>query len=419
MIKSPEHIIKDCVIAITKTSVYKTWYAGLKTIAEDDIIQLNNSFIFRDVTTSKNDKYIGFSVSAKGIIKEYYIIQGIGSNSDFKYISSKSSNFSKFKLSDAIKLEKKTLGRLLYILIGTLEDNIVLEVEINNPAIKKIVLDPAASATRIIGGVVYIHDTMDDALIWNEISKHYKGDPDFDNNEEKLKNNIANAIDELERESYSILKIPEKIKRTHKSVTESLVEMLDLQIRDYKSALIKCKGDPTTDKHSFNELLRIGYNFSSDALTFIRLIVSVCDLKPLVLWGTIKEHYELSESFKNLPWIRSNKKPSLSNYKGIIGSARNSSFHNLFPFKRSVDIVIPDKSLKQITLRTFSEYTRRKENELKFQDKELVDVLIEFTRSNEHKVPQSFWQKNLEIFTATKNMLSSTAYFLKQLHKES
>jgi hypothetical protein len=148
------------------------------------------------------------------------------------------------------------------------------------------------------------------------------------------------------------------------------------------------------------------------------LIVNVCDLKPIVLWGTINEQYKLSESFKNLPWIRSKRKASLENYKSIIGGSRNSAFHNFFPFKRSIDIIIPDKSLKEIKLRTFSEFTKKTQNSLKFTDKELIDVLMEFTRTNYHKITPMFWQKNLDVLIATKLLFISTSDFLEFLLKE-
>ena len=56
--KTIEQLIKENVLAIAQTPAYKSWFAGLKT-SEDDIIQLNNSFIFRDVSTTKSEKYLG------------------------------------------------------------------------------------------------------------------------------------------------------------------------------------------------------------------------------------------------------------------------------------------------------------------------------------------------------------------------
>lgn len=416
MPKTLDQLIQDKIIAITKEAAYVNWLASIKTVAEDDIVILNNSFIYRDVSTSKSDKYLAFTLYADKRIKEYFVVGEQSINLDFKHISNRIP-LSKVKLADAIKAEKKTLGKLLYVLIGVIEDNIEIEYELSSSVIKKLVLNPSLAKIKIIGDEVHINDTIDEDSIWAEIQKHYNTNPGFTSTEEHLKIAVGTAIDTLESQSYSLLKIPDKIKRGQKNVTEALAEMLDIQIKEYKAALVKCKGDPTTDKNAFNEVLRIAYNYSSDALTFVRLIVSVCDLKPLALWMTIEEHYRLSESFKKLPWLRSKRKPSLKNYKGIIGGARNSAFHNLFPFKRSIDIQIPDKSLMQITLRTFSEYTKKKENQLRFQDKELVDVLTEFTRTNEHKISPSFWQKNLEVLAATKVLFEQTAISLKQLYK--
>ena len=68
------------------------------------------------------------------------------------------------------------------------------------------------------------------------------------------------------------------------------------------------------DPRAFNEVLRLPYNFAGDAKTFIELIVSICDLKPVVLWGTIGSHFALSEAFRALPWMRSRNKASLKKY---------------------------------------------------------------------------------------------------------
>ena len=414
-----EKNIIESVKKITEGIYYKNWFSELKSIEEDDLIMFNNSFIFRDNSnTVKSSKYLGFSLTKKRTIKNYYVIQGVSINSDFKHIKSKEKAYTKIFLGDEIIREKKDLGVLLFVLVGIIDENIKLEIDLTTPIIKKIIFNPITEALEVKDDVLYLNDTSDEDLIWDIIKLHYQGNDLFVKNEILLKEEIGRLIDKIEKESYSLLKIPETINNNDLTVIKSLIIMLDVQIEDYKLALLKCSGDSVKDKNYFNELLKISYNFSSDALTFIRLIVNVCDLKPIVLWGTINEQYTLSESFKNLPWIRSKRKASLENYKSIIGGSRNSAFHNFFPFKRSIDIIIPDKSLKEIKLRTFSEFTKKTQNSLKFTDKELIDVLMEFTRTNYHKITPLFWQKNLDVLIATKLLFTSTSDFLESLLKE-
>jgi hypothetical protein len=149
----------------------------------------------------------------------------------------------------------------------------------------------------------------------------------------------------------------------------------------------------------------------------MRLIISICDLKPIVLWCTLHSHFLLSEAFKSLPWTRSKYKASLKGYIDTIGDARNNAFHKLFPFRRALDVNLPEGSLRGPTLRIFSEFSRKSENELTYQDKELVGVLTEFTRVSTIKVSHGFWQKNLEVMKQTRELLRNTGNALRLLHR--
>lgn len=89
------------------------------------------------------------------------------------------------------------------------------------------------------------------------------------------------------------------------------------------------KGLPTPHTNEFNDLLRIAYNFAGDALLVIRLLVSVCDLKPIVRWCSVDEWFRLADAFRSLPWSKVKEKPSLDSYQQTINAARNSAFHRL------------------------------------------------------------------------------------------
>lgn len=95
--------------------------------------------------------------------------------------------------------------------------------------------------------------------------------------------------------------------------------------------------------------------------------------------------------------------------------ARNSAFHNLFPFRKSLKVPLPDAALGTPELRIFAQHTKKSENQLTYRDKELVDVLLEFTRARERRVSLSFWQKNLEVMDAMIRLFQRTNEFLKLL----
>jgi hypothetical protein len=89
----------------------------------------------------------------------------------------------------------------------------------------------------------------------------------------------------------------------------------------------------------------------------------------------------------------------------------------LFPFRKSLDVILPEKALRDVSLRFFSEHSRRKENRLDYQDKQLADVLLEFTRARDRRAPAQFWYKNLEVMDATIQLFVSTCDFLKTLYR--
>ena len=59
---------------------------------------------------------------------------------------------------------------------------------------------------------------------------------------------------------------------------------LDSQISEYEGIVSKIKSDKSVP----SDVLRIAYNFASDATTMISLLISICDLKPVVFWCTIR-----------------------------------------------------------------------------------------------------------------------------------
>jgi hypothetical protein len=133
------------------------------------------------------------------------------------------------------------------------------------------------------------------------------------------------------------------------------------------------------------------------------------------MWPAVSHHHRLSEAFKSLPWTRSKKKASLKNYHDTIADARNAAFHNLFPFRKSLIVPLSDEALRSAEVRMFAEHGKRKANELRFRDKELVDVLLEFTRARYRVVSDTFWQRNLEVMDATLALFERTNAVLKLL----
>ena len=144
--------------------------------------------------------------------------------------------------------------------------------------------------------------------------------------------------------------------------------------------------------------------------------MSVCDLKPIILWMTLSAHHNLSEAFRCLPRSRDQNKPSLSNYREIIHGARNRAFHNLLPFGQSIQVDLDGINIKAKRLRLFSEYKMKSENVFDFEDKQLVEILTEFTRADEKYVTSDFWKRNNDVMLATAQLVAAVSDAIKTLN---
>jgi hypothetical protein len=383
-----------------------------------DMVAFNNSFVFRSgVGTRKNEQYLAIAVGKGGALTDELIVcEGIRFNADFKLLSAKSKKQPMCRdLEGAVRTELKGFGKLVFLLVGSVEDTVVLEEPLEDDRFDALVLDPKLdSDVDVRDGKVYVREIEDETHIWDAVRDKVDEDATPDALEE-LKQKIGAALDSLGARTYATLKLPIAGSETESSVLRSITAVLIDEKKNYEVALTKCRGDYAVDASAYNDVLRIAYNFASDAIGFLRLLTSICDMKPILLWCTVGQQFELSEAFKSLPWTRSTNKPSLSNYERIIGDARNKAFHRLFPFNKPIDVILPGASLSEVRLRIFSEYTKRKENELTYQDKGMVDLMKEFTITKEHSVPSGFWSRNLGVMSSTVEVFQGVTRALELL----
>jgi hypothetical protein len=383
-----------------------------------DLLLINNSFVFREkqtIKTTKSEQYICVHVtSGINFSRSPQVSTGITINSDFRRIpESDTSKLNLVALDDALKSQLDSLGNLVFILIGHIDNTVANRHVIQNSGYSELVWDPSSKeSVNLSAPRITIADARNEAEVWAAIeSQLIRKGADIP---EGLRDAFAVAIDKLKDEATANLVLPSPGNLHSPNMTEAIVQVLQEQRDEYKEALMESRQESRVS----NDILRIAYNFASDAITFIRLIISICDLKPVVLWGTLDKHFSLAEALRNLPWHRHRNKPSLSNYRTTIADARNSAFHNLFPFRKSLDVALPEDSLQEAKMRIFSEHTKKKENVLIFQDKELVDLLFEFTRARDRQVSLQFWERNLQVMDATIELCDATGKFLVKLLDE-
>jgi hypothetical protein len=387
---------------------------------DGDLVVVNNSFTFRDVETEKAGLYLAarFDAQARLVLPPQIAVLPSKQNADFRRYSSRQATPPLQPLSTAIADQERKLGHVVFGLIGDVFDDRPVDVEFKVTPFDRIVLDPNQSSVMIDGSRICVHSTEDEDALWSSVT----ADPAaarlaFD---DSARSAFAEALDKLQGLATASLRLPRRTSTLRGGIMESIVLSLRQHLAHYTTALGKharAKTDDTRRVH-FNELLRVAYAFAGDTSTVLRLVSSVCDLKPLILWATIGKHFRLSEALRDLPWARLKRKPSLKGYIDLIGDARNRAFHNVFPFEKALHFELPDGALTGAELRIFSEYgSRAHGNELTFHDKELADVMLSFTRARRRPTPSLFWGKNASVMSAMIDLFAAIDETLKNLYR--
>jgi len=408
-------VIKSNINAILQTDHFSDWLSKEK-VEKDDLIFFNNSFIFRqNFKTNKSDKVLGIQVDKNGktTSSEIYVTNELNFNTDFKRISHKSSNIPKIEeLNVVIKKEMKVLGKLIFLLIGEIE-NEDIELEVAFPDFKKLVFRHTQKELLTIErSQLYINTVDDEEMLWEEIKKC--------NEIKKLKieeisqyeENFIKVLSKM-RETANLKINLDKCSKTSESLLGKFSKSLSSQSDEYKKHLKKFVS--SDDQSSLHDLLRIAYNFSSDALTLLELLIGISDLKPIVSWLTLSSHYELAHAFREIPWKKSSGKGSFALYKEMIGGARNHAFHNLFSLPCAVEVNMKGVQLNARQLRLFSSHNKKGENVLKYEDDELVEILSRFTRAPERNMSIDFFRRNKDVIEKTVKFVEEKANALKIL----
>jgi len=408
--------IRESVNRLIVQPGFTAWLSN-EGVAADDWVVVNNSFVFRgDVKTVKAKAFVTLSrFGPQPLDLGVEIAEAPGQNVDFKrFTGPGKSLLNATALESAVDEQLADLGSLIFLLIGEIEDTVVLTEEVDHAVLESVVWDPSVGQSVILAGrEVTTGRVNDEEVVWEAVVAEF--DAKRGGVPEGLRDAVGISLDKLQARAEAVVRIPQTKVPSNEGITDSILKVLAEQHRQYIDALNRLSTSIGADMSALNDVLRIAYNFSSDASGYLKLIVSICDLKPLVLWGTVAEHYALSEAFRHLPWTRSRKKPTLKNYQETVADARNSAFHNLFPFKKTLRVHLPQEAIGDPSLRIFSEHGKRRDNELSYRDKELVDVLVEFTRARERQVPLGFWQRNGVVMEKTIELFSATNAFVKQV----
>ena len=140
---------------LTATPSFQTWLQG-QNLGNGDIIVFNNSFVFRSalVQTTKNKQHLCINVKITGNdqidLSELMVAVPGEMNSDFKLFSSRSENLLSLEpLEDALDRELEHLGKLIFVLIGELED-CPATVPVKHATVKQLTFLPEVTVETVI-----------------------------------------------------------------------------------------------------------------------------------------------------------------------------------------------------------------------------------------------------------------------------
>jgi len=419
-----EKRIREGAEKVVASEAFRTWVATEDAFEKDDVVLFNNSYVFRDtIKGRKSEQYLGRVCDHRGRLDSgsFVVATPPGFNVDFKVFRARSKKLPPTRsIKASLDDQVARLGDLLFVLIGTVSEDTECTEPITHSLFDALRLAPSAKDELAIeGSTVLVNSLPNIETLWPALQKEaIKRGLIEDRLPQNLEGPLADAVERLHNEVYAVVRLPgSKDGSLERTILGKLAETLDHECREYEKALKECTGDPRHNTSAFNNVLRIAYNFSSDASRLIELLVRICDIKPVVLWCTLSEHFDLAEAFRHLPWAKSKKKPSLPVYGETIAGARNHAFHDLLPFDRAIEVDVGGLALKARRLRLFSPYTKRTQNALEYEDQEIVELLTQFTRAPEMAVAWGFWERNRAVMRATQRALAATAETLGMLWK--
>jgi len=399
---------------LTMSTEFQEWLKG-ESLHDGDLIVINNSVLYRDVKTKKSLKYLVLNIlSVSPLSYDIKIInypEEQRKNADFSRLS-KNRNTGNLEITDldkAIEEELDSLGRLIFILIGEIDTSEIFEQTINHILFNKIVLDSALDVPlRLQEQTIYAREIPDTELLWEQFVKAYGQESSLPDN---FVGEFSTALSELKKKSYVKLRIPDPKILPQNCFIDQIIYALKQTMREYANSLANC-ANPNQDRMEYNNILRIAYTFAEEIIRVLRLMISISDLKPLIFWLTTYEQFQFSYAIKSLPWEKLGTKADLKKYVETVKGARNKAFHNLLQFNQTIDVQMGNITIRPKKLRLFTEFTS-KGNIFEYEDKELIETLIEFTRAGENYVSFDFWKRNLEVMVKTLCLLEAISSSLK------
>jgi hypothetical protein len=380
-------------------------------------VLVNSSFLFRDasVKTTQSPRRLLVQVIASG----QHIRGGTVEVSDeetinkhFKLITRQAP--ATLALDEAIQQEIRTIGDLVFILIGTIKGLRAHSQPIKGDKVTELRLDSSIGSPirKAEDGIYCVRHLLPIDELFDFIHHDLREIGGLSDTDRVA---LRNGYDEMMDSAITEVTVPTGDVRRGETVLGKIASSMRSQATEYAAALEALRHAPE-DQQALHEVLRIAYNFTADVIPLLSLFVSVCDLKPLVFWCTVKEQWALRQAFAALPWATLGRKEKLEEYRTVVSQARSHAFHHVLPFDTTVEVDLSTLDVRAETIRLFVPFGKKEGRGVHLKDQKLADVLAEFTRAKERPVSNAFWEANSAVMKAASKLAEEVLATLVLIH---
>ncbi|MDH7561708.1 MAG: hypothetical protein QHJ34_16010 [bacterium] len=381
---------------------------------------VNSSFLYRDkslVKTRQSSKRLVATVTGDPQhphVDDVQVVDGMDLKKHYSILATPPGT-QVATLSDSASAALRAVGDIIFVLIGTMRGIRPMEQPVKARSICTLRLDPSlANEFELAAGACAIKSVLPMEDLLNNVRAALGCGASLSDDDCRA---IAGAYDTLLDEAVTEVVIPMGREVDAKdTVLGRIVAALREQTREYESAL-KVHEEKLEDHQALHEVLRIAYNFSTDALQIVFLFMSMCDLKPLLFWSTVDKQWALHKAFALLPWLALGRKEKVEEYRAIISAARNQAFHHVLPFDTTVEVDLSNVDVRAERMRLFAPYGEKQERGVRLKDQDLADVFAQFSRAKQRPVSTAFWRANLRVMEATTELAGRMLDTLLLIHR--
>lgn len=371
-------------------------------------VVINSSFLYREkVPTNQSDRRL--MVNLRNLDDfDILVADGVAMKAETKLLRS-AEQPNAGSLATAVEEELARIGDLIYFaLLGKVTGLRPSAAPVKGTRVTEIRLEPGPGEVQAVSPNVFaVRGILAVEWVLDRISA--AADSPLTEEERQA---VAKAYMALVDGAVTAISPPDGV--AGGSVLGGIVNAMTAKSGEYDAALIRLKADPDSAE-ALHAVLRLAYNFSTDILPLIRLIVSICDLKPLLFWCTLDSQWELHDQFTRLPWAALGRKGNLEEYAAVIASARSHAFHHVLPFEGTLEVDLSNADVRAESIRLFP-LAKSGGGGVRLQDQELADLLARFARGAQRPVGQVFWERNAAVLQSAARLGKSMAVALETLY---